>query len=64
MPADLLERAFNQLANQSSEKEERERKRRKQEAKTLRALDEPVLQPAEEAIQAILKADKNQDYFE
>ena len=61
---DLLERAFNQLANQSTLAEERERKRRKKEAKQLQALDEPVLQPAEEAIQAILKADRAKDYFQ
>ena len=66
MPADLLERAFNQLANKAEvDAEERERKRRKREAKAVsQALDEPVLQPAEEAIKAILKADQNKDYFE
>ena len=63
MPQDALDRAFNRLANQSQVEEERASKRRRPAEQEHEEQDvNPAVTDA--TIKAILKADKNKDYFE
>ena len=63
MPQDALERVFSRLANQSQVDEERVSKRRRA-AEPEPEEPEPSPAVADATIKAILKADKQKDYFE
>ena len=63
MPQDALERVFSRLANQAQVDEERVSKRQRAAEQEP---EEPEASPAvaDATIKAILKADKQKDYFE
>ena len=64
MPHDPLERVFNRLANQSQVDEERAGKRKRVAEQLSEEQEDASPAVADATIKAILKADKQKDYFE